>query len=545
MKIHTFLLILSILILSCNLPVSFPPSPTQPVVASQKEDILSGEWRGEMRNVNDNQTYEMTLSIQPNEKGFTGSLNFGNASVILETYEISGAQINSAFEFTESSGRYFWGTLENRTLIGFIAWDCFHCRHWGEFTLTPQTDPQPAASSQADSSSSSLIRFESVADGGTISGSVDPLTGLPTATIRVQVERLGKFIYLDADGLYTGYYHDDAQLSASVDLQWTPWHGNGVYRLDVYLANPTAMSAETISQQTITINVTGIPEGTPTLHKRFAQLFQERYGFYAPYPAVTRFIRPFPDAFDASRWSGAIYYQGYVYEINIMDTGEITQFYAYTNYDNNYSYCKPSGIIKMLAVVVDYGNTGIDPNAAADGLYAGLATANARWAGYSHSIGLSEPILQAELITAVAGAPVVPGQYLTVDEVLAKTGYDPRQFDVLVEVDLDRDNLATGQYGGLGVSLSGGCMPSGSQSVNIGMNISEAPTPEYLSGTSIFEHELIHAMGWQHWWANGDGGAPDWMEMGGYWMPYLMFGWTDTDGDGIIEIQDPTPYGIQ
>ena len=27
------------------------------------------------------------------------------------------------------------------------------------------------------------------------------------------------------------------------------------------------------------------------------------------------------------------------------------------------------------------------------------------------------------------------------------------------------------------------------------------------------------------------------------WIPYVMFGWTDTDGDGIAEIVDPTPYG--
>lgn len=27
------------------------------------------------------------------------------------------------------------------------------------------------------------------------------------------------------------------------------------------------------------------------------------------------------------------------------------------------------------------------------------------------------------------------------------------------------------------------------------------------------------------------------------WIPYTMFGWTDTDADGIPEILDSTPYG--
>jgi hypothetical protein len=27
-------------------------------------------------------------------------------------------------------------------------------------------------------------------------------------------------------------------------------------------------------------------------------------------------------------------------------------------------------------------------------------------------------------------------------------------------------------------------------------------------------------------------------------LPTLMLGWTDTDGDGTVEILDPTPYGM-
>src|SRR6185295_4147251 len=121
--------------------------------------------------------------------------------------------------------------------------------------------------------------------------------------------------------------------------------------------------------------------------------------------------------------------------------------------------------------------------------------------------------------------------------------YDPAQFDILTEIDLDHDNLATGHYDGLGVSLAGGCRTSGSNRVNIAMNVNSSEGSSV--GGSIFEHELTHAMGWQHWWANGSGSTPDWASLAGYWMPWRMFGWTDLDGDGVIEIQDPTPYGIQ
>jgi len=64
---------------------------------------------------------------------------------------------------------------------------------------------------------------------------------------------------------------------------------------------------------------------------------------------------------------------------------------------------------------------------------------------------------------------------------------------VLTEIDLDQYNLATGQYGGLGVSLTGGCRTSGSSRVNIAMNVSSIAGSSV--GGSIFQHELIHAMG--------------------------------------------------
>jgi len=67
-----------------------------------------------------------------------------------------------------------------------------------------------------------------------------------------------------------------------------------------------------------------------------------------------------------------------MYELQIMDDGTVSQFYTYTNFDNEYAICRPSGTIRMLAVVVDYGNTGADPNEVVNELYQSLATANQR-----------------------------------------------------------------------------------------------------------------------------------------------------------------------
>jgi hypothetical protein len=58
-----------------------------------------------------------------------------------------------------------------------------------------------------------------------------------------------------------------------------------------------------------------------------------------------------------------------------------------------------------------------------------------------------------------------------------------------------------------------------------------------------FNHELSQMFGMMDDWPYQAGVAgPDGNLMDD-WIPYVMFGWTDTDGDGIREIVDTTPYG--
>jgi hypothetical protein len=540
MKPARYCILILIISLSCNLPFG----ASKPASTSiEKNADFSGSWHGTLEDFTSKTTREMNLQIQKTEKGFTGTVDFLADGVITESYQISGEQRDDGFQFSEAEGRSFWGTLDQDVLHGFVGWNCFQCDAWGEFTLSRPTDLDPAATSPAGSTSPGLIRFETLSDGATIVGTTDPVNGLPSATVRVISQDPSKAVFLDADGISSGYYYDQTQSSTTIDIQWTPWHGNGSYLLDLYLVEWTSAAGSIIEKHSITITVTDIPADTPTVAQRFSQLFFERYGFQPTNPAFTRYIRLFPEALDASRWVSAIYYNDYLYELQLMDDGSVSQFYTYTNFDDEYDICRPSGILRMLAVIVDYGNTDIDQNAVLADLNQSLAAANQRWADYSIRIGLSQPILQVELVTALAGAPSLPGQYLTADEVRNRTGHDPAQFDLLTEVDLDHDNLATGQYDGLGVSLTGGCRSSGATRTNIAMNMSSSA--DGFIGDSIFGHELIHAMGWQHWWSNGSGSTADWSEFGGIWMPYRMFGWTDLDGDGMIEIQDPTPYGIE
>ena len=92
-----------------------------------------------------------------------------------------------------------------------------------------------------------------------------------------------------------------------------------------------------------------------------------------------------------------------------------------------------------------------------------------------------------------------------------------------------------------------GCDGSGAHEVNIWIELKGGPKPDAELYYTLLSHELAHALGWQHVWplGLGSGGATrDWNSENPTW-PTLLFGWTDTDGDGVPEILDPTPYGLK
>ncbi len=547
---HAMLLIA---ILACNLPGSqSPPSPedkSQPEVDAESASDLTGLWVGTFNEtVGDLRSLNATLEIQPGSgSAITGTFSLTHPEGhVLESYTVNGIVEGNRVLFNEPDRRFFWGTLDGDRITGFVAWDCYDCDYWGTFELTRQTGTvsEPSVNEPA----TSLVRFVGLAEGGTINASVDPATGLPTATVLIESDSdLGLLsIGLDANGMMVAHvgYESTGTLPYQREIVWTPWAGNGEYVLTVNLLDWDA-THQVLSSQAIHINVIGIPEGTATVRERFIQLYQQNFGVLLSYPAFARYNKLFPDAVDDARWVSSAYIGNTLYELDLMDDGSVYPTTSILNSDNG-SFCRPSGNINMLAVIVDYGNTTANVAELEADLLFSLNRSNQRWADYSAGIGLAEPILHVDLTTVFAGPPVTSGQFLTAEQIRTITGYDPAQFDIVTEIDIDTDNSAAGTYGGRGVSFGGGCRPSGSNFVNIGMN---AETGGFQPGEgpagSIFDHELIHGMGWMHWWPNQYADSSSWINTVYSWDPYLFFGWTDPDGDGIIEIYDPTPYGLQ
>ena len=115
------------------------------------------------------------------------------------------------------------------------------------------------------------------------------------------------------------------------------------------------------------------------------------------------------------------------YEIDLFDDGTVaTNRMAVNRVEPGLAtICRPVGVLRMLGVFVDYGNTGISQDQA----YAALAAAqveSADWhRAYAAANGLPAPLLELHITPAFISAPPVPGEFLTASQFNRRRGYLP------------------------------------------------------------------------------------------------------------------------
>ncbi len=209
-------------------------------------------------------------------------------------------------------------------------------------------------------------------------------------------------------------HNDSSAHPFRADLSWTPFRGNGKYTLTAFAR--TADAAENhftpVASASLAVDVEGIPAGSESVRNRFVRLYSERFGLTVPIPPLARYIRPNPAALDPSRWVSVVYLGDHDYEIDLMDDGSVQTARMAVNHAEAglATICRPMGILKILVVFVDYGNTGISQDQA----FAALAAAqsqSANWhQAYAAAHGLSAPLLQINTTPAFISAPPVPGR---------------------------------------------------------------------------------------------------------------------------------------
>jgi hypothetical protein len=428
---------------------------------------------------------------------------------------------------------------------------------------TATATQSPAASASVPAEGGMKVRFVSLTDGGTAAAALDA-KGRPLVVVQIEVTGKAPLIVgLSANGLPAvdeGGRLLEARNTAGVvplvaDIPWSPSNGGGAYTLTA-----TAMDSDKNTVEgTIHITVTGVPASTPMLPaltreqaaSRVTELIQDTHGVSIPAPSLQRF--DFPTNPTRSRWIGAAYYKGMRYYVQLFDDGHVEWSNgpytdpAHRSKTGMYTYCRPAGTYRVLVVFVDYGNTGtVKQDALAevpvvvawlDGLYADFATGQ----------GFSSAPMRVEADAAYVDSPPAPGELLTAQQIRALAGKDPSAYDFVMQIDLD----ANGTYGtrtdpgfmepGGGYALEA-CGTGKSGAISIWSSVPEAAN---LQGGLVmdFNHELSHLFGMMDDWPPRRGAAGPDDSLIDDWIPYVMFGWTDTDGDGIPEILDTTPYG--
>jgi len=194
----------------------------------------------------------------------------------------------------------------------------------------------------------------------------------------------------------------------------------------------------------------------------------------------------------------------------------------------------PAGTFKVLTVLATYDQT-IGANGMAL-LEQAQAAINEQHASFAAGLGYSAPLVRFVFTNvAVPGSGIAdPRSLAGVRTALAMnpptSSLDVSSFDFVVSLNIDPNS-----------SEGGFALPSSAAPyfVYIG-NYSNWQTTltaaEFANiARAAYHHEIGHHWGWQHDWTCG------------YTGPFItepvLFGWIDTDGDGVPEILDANPYG--
>lgn len=194
----------------------------------------------------------------------------------------------------------------------------------------------------------------------------------------------------------------------------------------------------------------------------------------------------------------------------------------------------PAGTFKVLTVLVSYTQTN---GANSMTLLANeQAKINKQHADFASSHGYGAPIVQF-IFTNVS----IPGDKIPDPRSLAGVGdalgtwdqtknINMSSFDFVVVLNID-PNRSEG-----GFSSPGSPPPYFVHTGNFSnwKTILNATDFFYIA-RAAYHHEIGHYWGWQHDWSS-DSSDP-------FITAPILFGWLDTDGDGIPEILDPCPYG--
>jgi hypothetical protein len=289
-------------------------------------------------------------------------------------------------------------------------------------------------------------------------------------------------------------------------------------------------------------------------------IFNDTYGLGVNAPPLMRKHRPgVPD----DPWISVVYVGNWMYALSLYPD-HVEQQVAPINMQDDgsvpipagtkvISICRPAGTLKILVAFVDYQNLGVTKDQELTALDKATSALNEKFAELSTAGGAASPILQLQTTGVfLSPAPVMTDHLLSPETVKSISGVDPANYDLLIQVDLDANDTlrkinAARNYDTNGFEMN--ACTNGGLSIWMGLDTVDQALDQDNENSMerLISHELLHTFGYpaDHRWPAGDGNQVDETDQSDVFnWPTLMLGWTDTDGDGVPEIIDPTPYGI-
>jgi hypothetical protein len=194
----------------------------------------------------------------------------------------------------------------------------------------------------------------------------------------------------------------------------------------------------------------------------------------------------------------------------------------------------PAGTVRILTVLLTWPETltaeDLPKWESAQGVI------NAQHATLAEARGLSQPIVRFDYTNVVLdGSRVaVPGSLTGIRAALEADGRTADGYDMVAVVNIDPAR----SEGGFAVRLEQPFIYMGNYSSS---TFRHPMTDSQLQNiaNAVYHHEAGHHWGWAHDWSPTCGTEAS-------FRPFItspaLYGWDDTDGDGVPEILDETPY---
>jgi hypothetical protein len=363
----------------------------------------------------------------------------------------------------------------------------------------------------------------------------------------VELEAFGTAVWrmgVEVDGIkMSAQQFDGKDFHTRTQLPWWPWRGNDKYVVKVFADETPTIGTRRFTNE-VTVRVEGIPPDVINPQNRIIAYYRERLGQNIFAPPITRMYN-WSDT--GHTWESAAYIGDTLYMVTLDDHDDIRGGRVAISRppradESGVPVQRPAGLYRVLIAFLDFGDTDITREDVLNAVPEVNRVVNEWHQNYARAHGLPKPILQLQMTGRYAR--VRPREQLdfTAAEIRTLTGVNPSDYNLLAQVDLSKENRSAGRGAG-GMSYFGNPGPR-AERVTLWTTLPTSQNiVEHLAGV-LFDHELAHCLGWIHPWSVGDGGyVADEDRVSS--IPSLMFGWTDTDGDGVIEIWDPTPYGME